>query len=138
MATNQQRDLRLVLAGFFQSVDLVSSFPGKLRIVHLCASLTWWLEKHAYAIAACSLTTNFKVALQVESTIFHFSFVIGEELLIGPDSRNVNLNDKWKMANDKWKRFCLRLKHPASPLTILPLSESPSFQERLHGDPNSV
>src|SRR5215213_11098676 len=68
MATNQQGDLRLVLAGFFQSVDLVSSFPGKLRIVHLCASLTWWLEKHAYAIAACSLTTNIKVALQVEST----------------------------------------------------------------------
>ena len=54
MTTEQQRDLRLVLAGLLQCVDLVSSYPGKLRIVHLCASLTWWLEKHAYAIAACS------------------------------------------------------------------------------------
>ena len=99
MATNQQRDLRLVLAGFFQSVDLVSSFPGKLRIVHLGASLTWWLEKHAYAIAACSLTTNFKVALQVESTIWSDSQVRSRAWT----SELSEQNDKWKMANDKWK-----------------------------------
>jgi hypothetical protein len=42
------------MAGFLQNVYLVSLFTGKLRIVHLGASLTWWLEKHAYAIAACS------------------------------------------------------------------------------------
>jgi hypothetical protein len=35
--------------------------------------LTWRLIKHAYATAACLLTTKFKVALQVESTICHLT-----------------------------------------------------------------
>jgi hypothetical protein len=54
MAADHRRDESLVMAGFLQNVYLVSLFTGKLRIVHLGASLTWWLEKHAYAIAACS------------------------------------------------------------------------------------
>ena len=53
VATDQYGDLRLVMSGSLQSVYLVSLFPGKLFIVHLCASLTWRLIKHAYAIAAC-------------------------------------------------------------------------------------
>jgi hypothetical protein len=38
MATNQRRDVSLVMAGFLQNVYLVSLFAGKLFIVHLCAS----------------------------------------------------------------------------------------------------
>ena len=54
MTTKQLRDGSLIMAGFLQNAYLVSLFTGKLFIVHLCASLTWRLIKHAYAIAACS------------------------------------------------------------------------------------
>src|SRR5882762_6606555 len=54
VATDHDGDLRLVMSGSLQGVYLVSLFTGKLLIVHLCASLTWRLIKHAHAIAACS------------------------------------------------------------------------------------
>ncbi len=54
MATDRDGDLRLVVTGFLQAVYLVSLFPGKLRIAHLCASFDLAVEEHAYAIAACS------------------------------------------------------------------------------------
>src|SRR5882762_7849046 len=69
MATNYHADLGLVMSGFHQRVYLVSLLPGKLCVAHLCASLTWRLEKHAYAIAACLQPLIFKVALQLESTL---------------------------------------------------------------------
>jgi uncharacterized membrane-anchored protein len=54
MATDHPGDESLVMAGFLQNVYLVALFTGKLFIVHRVLLLTWRLEKHAYAIAACS------------------------------------------------------------------------------------
>src|SRR5688572_31998345 len=71
MATNYGGDLSLVMPGFHQGVYLVSLSASKLPIVHCVLLLTWRLEKHAYAIAACSQPPISKVALQVESTICH-------------------------------------------------------------------
>src|SRR5258705_7928744 len=73
MATDHQGDVSLVVSGFLQDVYLVSLFTSKLSIVHGVLLLTWRLEKHAHAIAACSQPLISKVALQVESTISHLS-----------------------------------------------------------------
>src|ERR1700710_2433908 len=54
MATDQRRYMTLVVAGFLQNVYLVSLFTGELVILHGVLLLTWRLEKHAHAIAACS------------------------------------------------------------------------------------
>jgi hypothetical protein len=69
MATDQRGDVSLVVAGSFQNVYLISLFTGKLLIAHGVLLLTWRLEKHAYASAACLLIAISKVALKVESTI---------------------------------------------------------------------
>src|SRR2546421_1299935 len=53
MATDHRGDESLIMAGSLQNVYLVSLFTGKLFIVHCVLLLTWRLEKHAHAIAAC-------------------------------------------------------------------------------------
>src|SRR6266850_8295297 len=83
MATDQDGDATLVMSDFHQGVYLVSLFPGKLCVAHLCASLTWRLEKHAYAIAACLQPLIFKVALQLESTICHWRIQVVSHSLVG-------------------------------------------------------
>src|SRR5882672_9381421 len=101
MATDQDGDASLVMSGFHQSVYLVSLFAGKLCVAHLCASLTWRLEKHAYAIAAC---------LQPLISKLHFNlnppFVICGRAKYGvcrDDHWMVRLisKTKWQMINGK-------------------------------------
>src|SRR4030095_1156365 len=44
VAIDNRSNPTLVMSGFHQSVYLISLFASKLRIVHLCASLTWRLK----------------------------------------------------------------------------------------------
>jgi hypothetical protein len=71
MKTKVGRDLEsgygLPLSGCISDIFV----HGQAAYSSLCALLTWRLEKHAYAIAACSQPPISKVALQVESTICH-------------------------------------------------------------------
>jgi hypothetical protein len=57
------------MSGFHQGLYLVSLFTGKLSVAHLGASFDLAVKKARLRYRSLPLTTNFKVALQLESTI---------------------------------------------------------------------
>jgi len=63
------------MTGFLQDVYLVSLFTGKLRIVQFVCFFDLAVGKARLRYRSLLLTTNLKVALQIEST-----------------------NDKWKLS----------------------------------------
>ena len=46
VAADDRGNLRLVLSGFHQGVNLVSLLAGKLRVTQSVLPLTWWLKQH--------------------------------------------------------------------------------------------